>query len=360
MNTNGQLDIGVVGLVTYGLHRAKILEEFGHRLYGADPSLETLGDIAPKFEGGLYEQRAELFEEDIDALVITTPNKFHEPVAVDAMKQGIDVFIEKPLAHSLESAERITEVAAETGQVCMIGFQSRFINVCNILKWYIDEGKLGEITHIEASYTRRRGVPGRGSWYTSDEIAGGGAVIDIGIHVFDLLFYFLDSPAVTNLVSSTRCDFGHRESYAYLDMWGEDDEAKMFNVEDAASGFIEFDDGTTASIEIAWATNAEPEHAYYIHGTEMGARLDITDIVDSEADVVQMLDFFSVESGGADHFLDISVTTDQNDPYREQMREFTEAVQTREQPSINTPEQALDVQRVVHRIYEQNDQNDFI
>lgn len=360
MNETDRLEIGVVGLGTYGSYRAEILEEFGHRMYGADPSVTTRDELETEFEGGLYESPSALFEKDIDALVITTPNKFHESVAVDAMEQGIDVFIEKPLAHSLESAEQIAEVADDTEQICMVGFQSRFLNVCNILKSYIEEGRLGEITHIEAKYTRRRGVPGRGTWYTSDEIAGGGAVIDIGIHVFDLLFYFLDSPSVSNVVSSTRCDFGDRESYAYLDMWGEDDDARMFNVEDAASGFIEFDDGTTASIEIAWATNVEPEHAYYIHGTEMGAHLDITDIVDSEADVVQMLNFYRAETGGADHFLDISATTNRNDPYREQMREFEEAIIAREHPSINTIEQALDVQRLVDRVYEQNEQEEFM
>ncbi|GCF15972.1 hypothetical protein Harman_39070 [Haloarcula mannanilytica] len=355
MRTDERLDIGVIGLGTYGQYRADILDDFGHRMYGSDTDLDRDQDVVSDFEGGLYDTPSSLYEQDIDAVVIATPNKFHEPIAVDAMERGLDVFIEKPLAHTMESASRIAETAKETGRICMVGFQSRFLNVCNILKWYIDEGHFGDINHVQATYTRRRGVPGRGSWFTSKEIAGGGAVIDIGIHVFDLLCYFLDSPTVSTVTSSTRSDFGHRESYAYLDMWGEDDDAKMFNVEDAASGFIEFENGCTAAIEIAWATNVEPEHAYYIHGTEMGAHLDITDIVESEADVVQMLDFYRAETGGADHFLDTTVTTNRNDPYRDQMAMFADAVATGVAPTVNTITQALDTQRLVHRIYEQND-----
>lgn len=354
MNDDRRLDIGVTGLGTYGLNHAQILAGLGHSVYGSDASPDARQTFERRFEGTAFESPAGLFELDLDAVVITTPNKFHEPVATTAMEHGIDVFIENPLAHSLESAQRIAETAAETGRICMVGFQSRFLNVCKILKWYIDQGYFGEIRHIQSSYMRRRGVPGRGSWYTSQEIAGGGVLIDIGIHVIDLLCYFLDSPELTDITATTRRDFGDRESYAYLDMWGEDDDANMFDVEDSVSGFLTFEAETTATLEAAWAVNAESIHAYRIHGTKAGALLDITDQQNTEGEVNQTLQFYDARKGGADHFLDVSVTANPNDPYHDQLAAFVDAVVTGERPSMNTAEQALNAQRIVDRIYSEN------
>lgn len=350
-----QLEIGVAGLGTYGSNHAQILADLGHTVYGSDASPSARQTFERRFGSTAFESSAGLFERDLDAIVITTPNKFHEPVATTAMEHGIDVFIEKPLAHTLESAQRIAQTAAETGCTCMVGFQSRFLNVCKILKWYIDQGYFGEIRHIQSAYMRRRGVPGRGSWYTSKEIAGGGVLIDIGVHVIDLLCYFLDSPTMIDATAMTRRDFGDRESYAYLDMWGEDDDANMFDVEDSVSGFLTFEEEKTATIEVAWAVNAESVHAYHIRGTKAGALLDITDRQHTEGEVIQTLQFYDARKGGADHYLDASVTANPNDPYHEQLEAFVDAVANSTQPSMNTAEQALTVQRIVDRIYSENE-----
>lgn len=353
--TNRTLEIGVAGIGTYGLHRAAILADFGHSVYGSDASSEARDEFERRVGTTVFESPDELFERDLDGVLVTTPNKFHEPVATAAMERGFDVFIEKPLAHTLESAERIAATAHETDRLCMVGFQNRFLNVCKVLKWYIDEGFLGDIRHVQAEYIRRRGVPGRGSWYTSEEIAGGGAVIDIGLHIIDLLDHLLDSPEVRDVTATTREDFGHRESYAYLDMWGEDADADMFDVEDSASAFLTYEGGITTTLEVAWAANAEAAHTYQIYGTEGGALLDITDRLDTAGEVNQMLQFYGARTGGADHYLDTSVTTNSNDPYREQLSTFVEAITNDIQPSVNTIEQALAVQHIVDRIYAESE-----
>ncbi|WP_330632948.1 Gfo/Idh/MocA family protein [Halocatena halophila] len=354
MDPTTELDIGIVGLGTHGRHRARLLDNAGQRVFGADASKDARNQFDRKFEKHHVTDPEGLFEMELDGIIIATPNKFHAPAAIEAMERGHDVFIEKPLAHTLEAARTIQRVAESTGRLCMVGYQSRFLNVCKILKQYIDEGFFGEIRHVETAYRRRRGVPGRGSWYTAKEIAGGGALIDIGIHVFDLLLYFLEETTVTEMMATTRCDFGSRESYAYLDMWGEDDDANMFDVEDSVSAFLSFSEGTTATVEVAWATNAESAHQYHIHGTEAGALLDITDVLNASTDVHQSLTFYEARTGGAHHYLDSTVTTTPNDPYVAQMETFLEAVATGRDPSINTLEQALAIQRLVHRIYADN------
>ena len=353
--TTATLDIGIVGLETYGMNRTRTLVGFGHDVYGSDASPEVRGEFERRFNGETFENPTALLEQDLDAIVITTPNKFHETIAVEAMEQGFDVFTEKPLAHTLESAERIATTAEQTGRICMVGYYNRFLNVCRVLRRYIREGYFGEISHVRATYLRRRGVPGRGSWYTSKELAGGGALMDIGTHVLDLLFYFLDQPTVADLNATTRQDFGDRASYAYLDMWGEDDDAKMFDVEDSVTGFFEFEGNCTATVQAAWAANAESVHAYRIHGTEAGALLDITDLLMDDAHVQQSLTFYEARGGEVDHYIDSDVTVNANDPYDRQLETFTEAIATGESPTQNTVEQALAVQRIVDRIYGSTD-----
>ena len=352
--TSEVLKVGIAGLGTCGIHRAEILADFGHTIYGSDASPEARGEFEDRVGTDVFSSPDELFERDLDGVLVTTPNKFHEPVATGAMERGFDVFIEKPLAHTLESAERIAATARETGQICMVGFQNRYLNVSKILKWYIDEGFLGEIRHVQAAYIRRRGIPGRGSWYTSADIAGGGAVIDIGIHIFDLLNHFLNSSEIKDVSAKTRRDFGHQESYAYLNMWGEDAAANMFDVEDSASAFFEYDNGTTTTVDIAWAANAESTHWYQFYGTKGGAVLDITDHLEKAGGVVQALQFYGANSGGVDHFLDAAVTANNNDPYRDQLLAFIKAIIDDTQPSMNTLDQALAVQRTVDRIYSEN------
>ncbi len=106
---------------------------------------------------------------------------------------------EKPLAHTLESAERIAAAAEVADGFCMVGFNNRFADPVEVLKNYQDEGRFGEMKHVEANYVRRRGIPGRGSWFTSKDVAGGGS---LSISVSTLSTWRCTSPAIR---TSSRC-----------------------------------------------------------------------------------------------------------------------------------------------------------
>lgn len=349
-----RLTIGIVGLGTHGANHAEILQDLGHELRGVDTDPDVRREFEEAFDAPTYERPPELFESGVDAVIISTPNKFHETVATNALEAGLDVLLEKPLADSVESAERIVEAAERTERICMVGFHHRFRSHCRVLGEYIDEGYLGEISHVKATFVRRRGIPGRGTWYTSTEIAGGGALMDVGAHLLDLLLYFLGWPEIEDVLATTRSEFGPREDYAYLHMWGEDGEARMYDVEDAVHAFLEFDNGTTADVEVAWATNAESRHTYEIRGTQAGATLDITNTiteVDPWVDQRNDLTLYEVRSGVADHYVDSELTCPLNDPYRDELSAFLDAVVAGERPESNNVHQALAVQRAIDRIY---------
>lgn len=348
------LTVGIVGLEPSGTYYANFLIDLGHTVMLADSDPDKRESFEEEFETETFEHPDELFGADIDAVFISTPNKYHETVATRAMEAGYDVLLEKPLAATMNDAERIVETAERTGNICMVAYFHRFREFCDILKSYIDRGKLGEIIHIDARFIRRRGVPGRGTWYTSRKLAGGGALMDVGCHVVDLVLYLLGWPNPGDIVADSRSDFGHRSDYRYLEMWGEDDEAKMYDVEDSVRAFLKFDTGTTTNIEVAWAANVQYEHSYRVQGTDGGAELRLDNNPVSDENVTS-LNLYEVRSGGADHFADTEIITKNSQGYEVcyegTVKAFVDAVQTGDRPEKCNIHEALAAQELTDRIY---------
>jgi predicted dehydrogenase len=347
------MNIGIVGLGQHGRTHAEIVDDLGHTVVGADASAETRRMFQREFDAKTVGSPDTLFQRELDAAIITTPNKFHETAALSAFDEGIDVLIEKPLAHSLESARRIVDRADERDCICMCGFNYRFQRKSGILSEYASDGEFGQVDHVDGSFVRVRGIPGRGTWYTSADIAGGGALLDIGCHVVHLVLTLLDWPDVSSLEASVETNFGHRDDYEYIHMYGEDDHSNIFDVEDTARAFLTFDSGQTASIEVAWAANSEARHRYEVHGDEQGAELDLTNPVGESTR--NQLTFRSVSGRGESHFIDSSVTAPSVHSYRVQAEEFLAAVREERQPRANSADEALAVQRTIDRIYEASD-----
>lgn len=342
MNHANDVAVGIVGLGGIGTHHATKLVDRGANLVGGmDIDSEARSRFHERFDVHAYESETDLYEA-CDAVLITTPNRFHEEYALSALDAGLDVLLEKPLAHTVESAERIAEAAREAEGFCMVGFNNRFAKPVQVIKHYQDDGRFGETTHVEANYIRRRGVPGRGSWFTSKEIAGGGALIDIGVHAIDLALYFLDHPEVVEVTGETRSEFGGRDDYAFVHMWGADNGGSGFDVEDSASAFIRDANGNTVSLEVAWATNRPANDEFIVRGTEAGATFDrgSDDLTIHEAG-----------TGGGHHVSDTSIETRDGDSHDAEQETFLQAVAEGEAPTINTVEEALSVQRVIDAIY---------
>ncbi|USZ68182.1 Gfo/Idh/MocA family oxidoreductase [Halorussus salilacus] len=341
--------VGFVGLGNIGhYHADRIVDLAGVDIVGGvDINPDARARFAEKYGVESFESYEDLFTGDVDAVVVTTPNKFHEEYAVAALETGVDVLLEKPLAHSLESAERIAEAARNADSFCMVGFHNRFRNPVEVVKGYQDDGRFGETRHVEANYVRRRGIPGRGSWFTNREIAGGGALIDIGVHAIDLALHFHDFPRVEEVSGTIRSQFGTREDYAYLEMWGDDAQSGEFSVDDSVSAFLRCEGGKTIALEVAWAANRSPDEEFVVRGTEAGACFDKAD---------DSLTLYETGRQGTDHFSDSTIETRHEDPHKAEQRAFFDAVRAGVAPSRNTVEQGLEVQRVIDAIYRSNEE----
>ncbi|WP_115863628.1 Gfo/Idh/MocA family protein [Halorussus litoreus] len=350
MPGTNEVRVGFVGLGNIGHYHADRLVDLHdvEMVGGVDINPEARARFAEKYGVESFENYEDLYDADVDAVIVTTPNKFHEEYAVSALRSGLDVLLEKPLAHSLESAERIAEAARNASGFCMVGFHNRFRNPVEVLKAYQDEDRFGRTRHVEANFIRRRGIPGRGSWFTNDEIAGGGALIDIGVHAIDLALHFHDFPKVTEVSGAIRSQFGTRDDYAYLEMWGEDAESGEFSVDDSVSAFVRCEGGKTIALEVAWAANREPSEKYVVRGTEAGATFDRAE---------DSLTIYETGQSGTDHFSNSEIETRTEDPHKAEQRAFVEAVRNDVPPRRNTVEQALEVQRVIDAVYRSHEQD---
>lgn len=128
-----------------------------------------------------------VFEIDgLDAVDICTPNYLHSIIAVDALEHGLNVFCEKPDAVSVAEAEKMKAAAEKSGKVLMVMRNNRYRGISSYLKQFIADGKMGEIYAARCGWQRRRGIPGKGGWFTTKEQSGGGPLIDLGVHMIDL------------------------------------------------------------------------------------------------------------------------------------------------------------------------------
>jgi predicted dehydrogenase len=164
-------------------------------------------------------------------------------------------------------------------RVLDVAFNHRRRGDIETLKQVVDSGRLGQIYYAKAWWLRRTGIPTLGSWFTNSEQAGGGPLLDIGIHVLDYALYLLGQPAVTTVSASTydllgTAGFGSSPNSAKTGEGG------RFDVEDLATAFLRLDGGATLLLEASWAAHrtAGDEFGVTLFGTEGGADLRVVDM----------------------------------------------------------------------------------
>ena len=244
----------------------------------ADPAEVRLNQIASIY--GIPHKFTDYHDliarDDIDAISVGTPNHLHMPVTVAALEAGKHVLCEKPLARSGAEGEAMVRAATAAGRVLHVAFNHRQRGDVQVLKRYVESGGLGRIYHAKASWMRRAGIPGMGGWFTNREQAGGGPLIDLGVHVLDMALYLLNEPDVISVSAATYAELGPRGRGH-----GNRDDAKLvgaggYEVEDLATAFLRLGDGSTLLIEASWAVygKSADDFGVTLYGTDGGA--DIT------------------------------------------------------------------------------------
>ena len=216
-----------------------------------------------------------LADPEIEAVSVCTPNKMHSTIAIDALRAGKNVLCEKPAARVYAEALEMQKAQHETKKVLNIGVVNRFNTGVNKIKELIAQGELGDIYQVYVSFRSHRSIPGLGGDFTRKEVAGGGVMIDWGVHFFDIVMYCCSDPKVQSVSAEQFSRLGNPiEDYVYANMWaGPPKKDGVFNVEDAVTGIIRTE-GPVISFNGAWAQNiGEDEMFIDFMGTKGGIRL---------------------------------------------------------------------------------------
>jgi len=347
MHETDTLRVAVVGCGGMGRKHARHVRDSGHLVVaGADVAQSARESFAATFDAEPYGDVTGMYAAEApDAVVVATPNAHHPDAVVPALERDVPVLCEKPLAADLAGAETIAAAAADSDAFCTVGVHNRFSVAADLATAYRERGAFGEVSHVEAEYVRRRGVPGVGSWFTDADLAGGGAVVDLGVHLVDFALYLAGFPDVETVSAVTRSEFGGREDYVDPERWAGHGSggSGAFEVEDSASAFLRCADGTTVSLEVAWACNREPSQTVRLRGTEAGARCELGG---------EDLTVLGVDDAGTDHFVDSELSGERERVgHAAQDRAFLDAVAAGEAPALNTVEEGLAVQRVLDAVY---------
>lgn len=197
-----------------------------------------------------------LDDEELQLISICTPNDTHSTIAIDCLNAGKHVLCEKPAAKNLEEALKMQEAAHRNNRILNIGVVNRFHTSVNKVKEMIERGDLGNIYHVYCSFRAHRSIPGLGGPFTTKDIAGGGVLIDWGVHYLDIIFYVLNNPTIKTVSGTAHSVLGKdMENYTYVNMWaGPPDYSGTYDVDDFVTGFIRTE-GPTISLNGAWAQN---------------------------------------------------------------------------------------------------------
>jgi len=308
-----------------------------------DIIIERAEELRDKYfpDAAVYSDYNELLaDETIDSVDICTPNYLHSIIAVAAFEHGKHVFCEKPDAVSVSEVLRMRDAAEKAGKTLMVMRNNRWVSASKYAKKYIESGKMGDIYCGRCGWQRRRGIPGKGGWFTTKEQSGGGPLIDLGVHMIDLAIWLMGNPTPVAVSGNTYMKFADNDvSDSVNSDFGDKNAEGTFDVEDLAMGMIRFDNGALLQIEFSWASNIEKENRFVeLRGTKSG--LSWTD---------SGVKIFSEENG---ELVDIdSPTVNQQNGHMNNLRHFYDVVIEGKEPQF-VPQQGIDMIKILCAIYE--------
>jgi predicted dehydrogenase len=208
----------------------------------------------------------------IDALVVATPNYLHASQTIAALKTGVPVMVEKPMAMNAREAEQMCEAAAKSGALLMVAHCWRFHPEVQWLRK--QSSKLGRIIRTKAYSVHVNWGPS--GWFAQKKFAGGGAMADMGVHALDTTRFLLGDPQPVSVFAKIGTHYG------------------KYDVDDTGVIIIEWDNGATSYVETGWwqPHSDSPEAGAQLYGlkgfgTIFPTRLELPNKAEQKIDVIE-------------------------------------------------------------------------
>lgn len=276
----------------------------------------------------------ELLDEPLDALFVSLPNYLAAEATMAGLERGLHVFCEKPPSATVAEMERVVQTEARhPGLVLKYGFNHRFHDSVREALTRVRSGELGEILNVRGIYGKSRVVPFNGGWRAQRQYAGGGILLDQGVHMLDLMRLFCG-------------DFVEVKSFVSNAFWKHD-------VEDNAFALMKDAHGRIAMLH---SSATQWQHRFVMEVALTGGYLELRGILSGtksygqERLVIGRRD--EAETGSA---AETVITYLDDNSWADEIAEFADAVAGSGQIIAGSSSDALAIMKLVYRIYRADD-----
>lgn len=228
----------------------------------ADPSLEMAAEAGQLAPGArILRDLDQLLAVGVDGVVIATPSALHAEQSIRALEHGAAVFCQKPLGRAAAEVQAVVDAARRADKLLAVDLSYRFTEAMRRIREVVRAGDLGRVYAVDLVFHNAYG-PDK-AWFYEPELAGGGCVMDLGVHLVDLALWALDFPGVTDV--SSRLFAG-----------GEPLAGRADRVEDYAAAHIELKSGAVLQLACSWRLQAgcDAVISAAFYGTQGGAALN--------------------------------------------------------------------------------------
>ena len=307
--------VGVIGVGSMGQNHARVLSELDALAAVADPDVEAGGIVSNRFQVSYFTDHKSLLKEDLGAGCAAVAPESQAPVALGAIAAGLHVLVEKPLAPSVEDAQRIVDAADRAGITLAVGHVERHNPTVAAVKRHLDKGQFGDLITISAR--RVSSFPTR--------VRDVGVVMDLGVHDIDILRYLVGAPVESVYALGGR---------------------KMHDrFEDHAALLLRFASGVNGYVEVNWLT---PMKVRRLALTCLKNFVEV-DYIDQSITVssssLGTLDAFNLYELPLEHHTQ-TIRVRKEEPLRREIEDFLRAIKEKGAPLV-TGEDALETLRVV-------------
>ncbi|MCR9140726.1 MAG: Gfo/Idh/MocA family oxidoreductase [bacterium] len=330
-----QLRVGIAGYGVVGKRR--------HQFIDAHPALKTVAVCDKVYasepkpvrkEGGgliVHEDYRELLAEDLDVLFVCLPNYIAPEVTIAGLEKGLHVFCEKPPGRTVADMERVIAVAQSCPELKLkYGFNHRYHDSVRDALKIVESGEMGPIVNMRGVYGKGMIIPyEEGGWRSERRYAGGGILLDQGIHMLDLLRLFGG-------------DFSEVKSFISNDYW-------KFDVEDNAYAILRSQSGVVAMLH---SSATQWQHRFSLEIAFAQGYLKLEGILSgtkSYGEEVLMVGRRTDETTG--NLTNTTTRYLQDNSWRDEINEFAGAITGGDPVRHGLANDALETMRLLDRIY---------
>lgn len=322
--------VGIAGYGVVGKRRRFYIDRH--------PSLKTVAVCDQTFEGNgmmlenvrCYHDYREMLKEDLDILFVSVPNYLAPEVTIAGLEQGLHVFCEKPPGRTPQDVEQVIEIEKKYPDLILkYGFNHRYHDSVKEALRIIQSGQMGEIINLRGVYGKSKIVPFVGQWRAERKYAGGGILLDQGIHMVDLMRLFCG-------------DFTEVKSFVSNQYWNLD-------VEDNAYALMKSERG---GIAILHSSATQWQHQFSLLITLTEGYLELRGILSGSKSYGQeelLMGRRNESVTGTQQ--EEKITYLEDDSWQDEIQEFADAILRREPVKFGTSKDALEVMKLVYRIY---------